>query len=293
MNAMQHFTVLGIDTEVLVTSEITNDSFSIYAFNCQPGDGPPPHRHEFGDEVLMVLSGVFEAFDGSTWNPIPKGRFIPFLRNEIHSFRNSGTVLGRLLSVGVSGRHDQFLKEMSSVMLPSDAVRFMEISARYGISYPPLADEKLSSDNSMVIQSSSTRYNHLDILNEDVEIVVSSQITEGRILVLTQTSPPGGGVPVHTHLLEDEIFSVMEGEYEFFDGRVWVKYSKGDVWYALRGCPHGFRNCGQTDGKIHAIALPGTGLETLLEGMSGLEIPGGLETIMEMSEGLGITFERQ
>jgi len=293
MNPLQHFNVLGIDTEVLVTSELTDRAFSICTFDCRPGDGPPPHRHTLGDEVFMVISGDFEVFDGYRWSPIPKEQFVPLMRGGIHTFRNSGSAVGRLLSVGVSGLHDKFLNEVSSVTLPQEAVRFMEISDRYGISYPRAAENEHSSDTPTSTPAATTAAKHLDILGEDVEIVVSSGTTEGRVMVLTQTSPPGGGVPVHTHLFEDEIFSVMEGEYEFFDGQEWVKYSKGDVWYALRGCAHGFRNCGQSDGKIHAIALPGTGLEGLLEDMSGLKIPEDIEKLMEVSDKYGITFERQ
>lgn len=291
MDVIQHFDVLGIGTDVLVTSESTRDEFSMCLFDCQPGDGPPPHRHAFGDEVFMVVSGQFEVFDGSGWNPIPAGHFVPALRNRVHTFRNSGTAAGKLLSVSISGHHDLFLEEISRLAMPQDARLLMEISERYGISYPRPEDDGPSSYSTVLMEQTTKSRKLLAVLGQDVEIVVSSEDTDNGLMVLTQTSAPGEGVPIHTHLFEDEIFSIMEGEYEVFDGNAWVKLSKGAVWYSLRGRPHGFRNCGQTEAKIHALAVPGTELESLLEGVSGLRAPDDLAQFMEISRKHGVTFE--
>ena len=290
MDVVKHFNVLGIGTDVLVASASTRDSFSICRFDCEPGDGPPPHSHALGDEVFMVISGDFELFNGSEWKTMPIGHLVPVLRGGVHTFRNSGNAPGKLLSIGVSGRHDLFLEEISPLTMPEDAVRFMEISERYGISYPPAGNGTSEARSVGSAGKDPNANRHFSVLGEDVEIVVSHEATDGRLMVLTQTSPPCGGVPIHIHVYEDEIFSVMEGEYEFFNGKAWVKYSKGDVWCALRGCPHGFRNCGNSDGKIHAMAVPGSGLEGLLKGVSGLEAPEGLPQFMEICRGYGVTF---
>jgi mannose-6-phosphate isomerase-like protein (cupin superfamily) len=58
-----------------------------------------------------------------------------------------------------------------------------------------------------------------------------------------------GKPPPHRHLGEDEIFTVIDGEFEFFDGESWVAFHQGEVNYSLPGSYHGFRNIGQSLGK--------------------------------------------
>ena len=290
MDVLHHFDVLGIGTDILVTSDSTGGAFSICLFHCPPGDGPPPHMHSRGDEAFMVKTGDFEMFDGSEWRPIPKAFFIPAVRHGVHTFRNSGSTPGQLFSIGISGHHDHFLQEISSLQMPRDTAKLMEVSGRYGISYPTADGTHTGGRAHISPLTAGTSNEHLSVLGEDVEVTAPVETTAGRLAVITQTSPPGGGVPVHTHLHEDEIFSVMEGEYEFFNGTEWVRYSKGDVWCAIRGQAHGFRNCGQTDGKVHAMAIPGTGLQGLLEDVSGLKAPEGIPQFMEICRGYGVTF---
>jgi quercetin dioxygenase-like cupin family protein len=53
------------------------------------------------------------------------------------------------------------------------------------------------------------------VLGEPVEILISSEDAHGGSTTLTQTSPPVGGPPPHSHTNEDETFYVLEGDYEF------------------------------------------------------------------------------
>jgi hypothetical protein len=43
---------------------------------------------------------------------------------------------------------------------------------------------------------------------------------------------------------------VIDGEFEFFDGESWVSFHRGEAKYSLRGSYHGFRNMGQSTGKM-------------------------------------------
>ncbi len=65
------------------------------------------------------------------------------------------------------------------------------------------------------------------VFGEPVEILVDGAATGGRVAVVTQVSPPGGGPPPHLHTREDETFTVLEGEYEMFDGVKWLPLHKG------------------------------------------------------------------
>ena len=55
---------------------------------------------------------------------------------------------------------------------------------------------------------------HLDVLGDLITLLVSGNQTNGAFTVLSQTSPPGGGTPLHTHHNEDEALYVLQGEYE-------------------------------------------------------------------------------
>jgi quercetin dioxygenase-like cupin family protein len=130
------------------------------------------------------------------------------------------------------------------------------------------------------------------VFGELVEVVASSESTRRSLCIIVQTSPPGGGPPPHVHEREDEVFSVVDGEYELFDGQAWHKMREGEYRIALRGQVHTFRNCGATEGKIVCIATPG-GLDEYLETISPLVMPQDLGRLTQVSEKYGIKFVTQ
>jgi hypothetical protein len=46
---------------------------------------------------------------------------------------------------------------------------------------------------------------HLDVLGDLITLLVSGEPTNGAFTVLSETSPPGGGTPLHTHYKEAEV----------------------------------------------------------------------------------------
>lgn len=127
------------------------------------------------------------------------------------------------------------------------------------------------------------------VFGELVELLVPSSKTNGSFSQLIQTSPPGGGPPPHVHQFEDEIFRVLEGEFEFFDGTAWTRLAPGETAYKLRGQVHTFRNCGATPGRIHITVVPGR-FDQYLEAVAPLEIPRDIDELMQISEIYGIRF---
>ncbi|MBS1821394.1 MAG: cupin domain-containing protein [Acidobacteria bacterium] len=128
-----------------------------------------------------------------------------------------------------------------------------------------------------------------NVLGETVEILVTGESTNHSFCMLVQTSPPGGGPPPHSHKFEDEIFTVVEGEFELFDGKQWNKVPPGEQVHALRNQVHTFRNCGKTPGKIHCVAIDGR-LDEYLEAISPLRLPEDMARLLEISSEYGITF---
>lgn len=108
------------------------------------------------------------------------------------------------------------------------------------------------------------------VLGEPVSPILSGEDTEGRYAIVESITPPGGGVPLlHTHPVQ-ETFWIMEGEYEIY-GRdaAGNKYATparpGQAIHVPNGSPHGFRNVGQTPGKVLFIFEPAGTMEVFFE----------------------------
>jgi len=127
------------------------------------------------------------------------------------------------------------------------------------------------------------------VLGEPVEVLVNSQMTNGAFAVITQTSPPGGGPPPHSHTNEDEIFTAIDGDFELFDGAAWHPLPQGSTARAERGGVHSFHNSSKRDAKMQIIISP-AGFEEYLEEISPLTLPEDLDRLLQISERYGIKF---
>ena len=127
------------------------------------------------------------------------------------------------------------------------------------------------------------------VFGQPVEVLASSRSTNRSFTVITQTCQPGEGVPPHVHANEDEFFTVLEGEFELFDGERWKPLPKGQSSFALRGQPHAFRAAGTSTSKMMVFCSPG-GLDEYLESISQLAMPQDLERLVQISEPYGIRF---
>jgi quercetin 2,3-dioxygenase len=108
------------------------------------------------------------------------------------------------------------------------------------------------------------------ILGDIVTILLTGEETNNKYVVVEIISPAGGGVPfLHTHPAS-ETFQVLEGTYEFYGqdeagNKYAVAAPVGKVVHIPSRCPHGFRNVGQTDGKVWAILEPVGNMERFFE----------------------------
>jgi uncharacterized cupin superfamily protein len=135
MKPAKTFKVFGETVEVLVTTEATSGSFCITVQTSPPGGGPPPHSHKNEDEIFTIIEGEYEIFDGRQWNKLPAGEHVQGLRNHVHTFRNSGKTMGKLLCIAVPGGLDHYLEAISPLELPRDLERLTEISDAHGIAF--------------------------------------------------------------------------------------------------------------------------------------------------------------
>jgi mannose-6-phosphate isomerase-like protein (cupin superfamily) len=84
--------------------------------------------------------------------------------------------------------------------------------------------------------------------------------TAGGCFLFEAWVSPGGGSPPHVHSREDELFYVVEGEFEFVVDGTPIRLASGGSLFGRRGVPHHFRNVGERPGKLIIAATP-AGLE--------------------------------
>jgi quercetin dioxygenase-like cupin family protein len=129
--------VFGEPIEILASSTATNHAFVVGLQTSPPGGGPPPHRHLGEDEIFTVVDGKFEFFDGTSWTPMHRGQTRYSLRGSYHAFRNAGDSNGKMLFVTTGGGLDEYFAKISSLRLPDDLQRLLEISKSYRYEYLP------------------------------------------------------------------------------------------------------------------------------------------------------------
>ena len=97
----------------------------------------------------------------------------------------------------------------------------------------------------------------LSVLGEKITCKVASEDSGGRYSIIEEVSPPGGGPPPHIHHETDEIFYVLEGEYEINCGEQTFVAKPGTLAALPRGMPHTVCNIGDRPGRVLVIIAPG------------------------------------
>lgn len=122
----------------------------------------------------------------------------------------------------------------------------------------------------------------IQIFTSNIEIVVPSEASNNSLCVFIETAPPGGGPPPHKHLREDEVFTVLEGEFEFYAGGAWSSFHAGETRISLRGSYHAFRNVGSAPGRM-MLMTNGGGIDEYFANISQLRLPQDQGRLAEIS----------
>jgi quercetin dioxygenase-like cupin family protein len=80
-------------------------------------------------------------------------------------------------------------------------------------------------------------------------------------LIFELISPPGAGIPLHVHSLEDEFIYILEGEFEVTLGEETFKAVAGDQLNFIRNIPHGYTNTGTIPTRTLWFVSPGKNQE--------------------------------
>jgi quercetin dioxygenase-like cupin family protein len=137
MKPAKSFKVFGEAVDLLVDSAMSKSAAAALIQTCNPGGGPPPHRHTYEDETFTVLEGDFEFLQEGKWTPLSVGDVIFAPRGHIHTFRNAGTTVGRVLIFVSPSGLETYLQEIGPLSPATDMPKIIEISDRYGITFHP------------------------------------------------------------------------------------------------------------------------------------------------------------
>ena len=126
------------------TGEDTNGQFFLIETLVLPGGGPPPHIHHRESERFYVLEGEFEFLARDEWIKVAPGSFVYVPKDSLHTFKNAGDSVGRLLVIVAPAGLDKFFEEagepgtdISSPPGPPDVEKLLAIAERYGTEFPP------------------------------------------------------------------------------------------------------------------------------------------------------------
>src|SRR5260370_33158348 len=108
-----------------------------------PGGGPPPHIHHREDETFQVLEGEYEWTVGGKTFIAQKGATIFAPRGIPHTYRYLGKTPGRLMCVITPSGFEGFFEEIGALspQQQQDIPRVIEIGKKYGLEFPPPAEE--------------------------------------------------------------------------------------------------------------------------------------------------------
>ena len=105
-----------------------------------------------------------------------------------------------------------------------------------------------------------------------ITIKAATSQTNGSLTVMEVLIGPKQGPVLHTHLREDELWYVVEGDFRFKAGDAMFHVSTGGMAFGPRGTPHCFQNVGDTPGRLLAVTTP-SGVERFFEQFAAL-LPG-------------------
>lgn len=128
----------GEEVTILLDGEQTGGRMTMWLETTPPGGGPPPHFHINDDETFYVLEGRVSFFQNSQWNEVGPGgsAFVP--RGQLHTFKNVGHGISRMLLSTAPAGFDIFFTRCAEEFAKTggpDMARVFEIAAEHGIHF--------------------------------------------------------------------------------------------------------------------------------------------------------------
>ncbi|TSJ34883.1 cupin domain-containing protein [Mucilaginibacter corticis] len=96
----------------------------------------------------------------------------------------------------------------------------------------------------------------LMVLSILITFLIPKSATGGKYAIWEETVPPLAGPPPHIHP-DEEVFYVLEGEFEFMLNSALIPAKAGSVVHIPSNELHNYKNIGDKAGKLLNIITPG------------------------------------
>jgi quercetin dioxygenase-like cupin family protein len=147
-HAAPTYAVLGDVLTVKATAADTGGAYSVFEERTLPGQGMPPHLHQYEEETFIVLEGRFRLQIDGRATDLDEDDYAFVPRGTVHSFVNIGPAVGRLLVlVTPGGIIEHFIAEIGTPVAgpdgPHPAAGTIEphhlaaVAAKYGMEFFP------------------------------------------------------------------------------------------------------------------------------------------------------------
>lgn len=96
----------------------------------------------------------------------------------------------------------------------------------------------------------------LPVFGVEVEVLLDGAVSGGESAVYRVWAEPGRGAPLHRHGAQDEMFHVLEGEFDVVCGETTHRLRRHDFAFAPRGMAHAFTSVGPGPGGLLVFSTP-------------------------------------
>lgn len=120
------------------------------------------------------------------------------------------------------------------------------------------------------------------------DVKISGKDTNGQLAVFEYVGTEKVGPSLHVHHEQDEIFSIIEGEYLFQVGDETFTVKAGDTVFAPRGIPHTWIQVSERGKQVYMVQPAGK-LEEFFLKLTELKGPPTEELIQKMHKAHGMT----
>ena len=110
---------------------------------------------------------------------------------------------------------------------------------------------------------------------DTVYVKTTTAGTRGSMSVLELVVAAKSGPALHSHVREDEVWYVLEGEFRFKAGDAMFWVAEGGMAFGPRCLPHSFQNVGEATGRLLILTAP-SGAERFFEDYDR-HLPGPVE----------------
>ena len=131
--SLAHVSVAGDTYTILVSGDETAGRYCLIDMVIPPGGGPPPHRHDF-EEILVLSEGELTFHFRGDQSTIRAGSIVNIPANAPHHFKNQSAGHARMLCMDAPAGLDAFFlavgDRVASRTSPPPALSPAEISER-------------------------------------------------------------------------------------------------------------------------------------------------------------------